>query len=93
MAAAKLYAIGSRSTTVRLTATTPPTASVQSREPLRGETFVTRKITRRGVDRAEVSGQLYLGNLDAKRDWFLRVTKALAAQRALVIEQDAVEAW
>lgn len=38
--------------------------------PLRGETFVTRKITRavaaiqRGMQR-----QLYLGNLDAKRDW------------------------
>lgn len=38
--------------------------------PLRGETFVTRKITRTaarialGFDR-----RLYLGNLDAKRDW------------------------
>jgi len=38
--------------------------------PLRGETFVTRKITRTaarialGLDR-----HLYLGNLDAKRDW------------------------
>ena len=38
--------------------------------PLRGETFVTRKITR-GV--AEIAlglkKKLYLGNLDAKRDW------------------------
>jgi GDPmannose 4,6-dehydratase len=38
--------------------------------PRRGETFVTRKITR-GVARicAGVQDKLYLGNLDAKRDW------------------------
>ncbi|MDQ5962360.1 MAG: GDPmannose 4,6-dehydratase [Patescibacteria group bacterium] len=38
--------------------------------PLRGETFVTRKITR-GVARMSVGLEetLYLGNLDAKRDW------------------------
>lgn len=38
--------------------------------PIRGETFVTRKITR-GVARIEVGLDdcLYLGNLDAKRDW------------------------
>ncbi len=38
--------------------------------PLRGETFVTRKITR-GLARIKVGLQdtLYLGNLDAKRDW------------------------
>ena len=38
--------------------------------PLRGETFVTRKITR-GVSRIALGMQdkLYLGNLDAKRDW------------------------
>ena len=38
--------------------------------PLRGETFVTRKITR-AVARIEVGLDhcLYLGNLDAKRDW------------------------
>ena len=38
--------------------------------PIRGETFVTRKITRAVA--AIVMGlqkQLYLGNLDAKRDW------------------------
>src|SRR5205085_4917366 len=38
--------------------------------PLRGETFVTRKITRAAA--AIASGRqdrLYLGNLDAKRDW------------------------
>jgi GDPmannose 4,6-dehydratase len=38
--------------------------------PLRGETFVTRKITR-GVAQIALGQQdkLYLGNLDAKRDW------------------------
>ncbi len=38
--------------------------------PVRGETFVTRKITR-GVARIEVGLEdtLYLGNLSAKRDW------------------------
>lgn len=38
--------------------------------PLRGETFVTRKITR-GLSRIKVGlqKQLFLGNLDAKRDW------------------------
>ena len=38
--------------------------------PLRGETFVTRKITRAAA--AIAAGQqdtLYLGNLDARRDW------------------------
>ncbi len=38
--------------------------------PLRGETFVTRKITR-GVAKIGLGLQekIYLGNLDAKRDW------------------------
>ena len=38
--------------------------------PIRGETFVTRKITR-AVAAIELGFQdrLYLGNLDAKRDW------------------------
>jgi GDPmannose 4,6-dehydratase len=38
--------------------------------PLRGETFVTRKITR-GVAKIALGMQdkIYLGNLDAKRDW------------------------
>ncbi len=38
--------------------------------PTRGETFVTRKITRAvaAIARRRV-GKLYLGNLDAKRDW------------------------
>jgi GDPmannose 4,6-dehydratase len=38
--------------------------------PIRGEAFVTRKITR-GVAAIELgmANRLYLGNLDAKRDW------------------------
>ena len=38
--------------------------------PLRGETFVTRKITR-AVSRIalDMQEELFLGNLDAKRDW------------------------
>jgi GDPmannose 4,6-dehydratase len=38
--------------------------------PLRGETFVTRKITR-GLSRIKVGlqSQLFLGNLDSRRDW------------------------
>jgi GDPmannose 4,6-dehydratase len=38
--------------------------------PLRGETFVTRKITR-GVARIKhgLESCLYMGNIDAKRDW------------------------
>ena len=44
--------------------------SVQPRSPRRGETFVTRKITR-GLARilAGKDKKLYLGNLDAHRDW------------------------
>ena len=38
--------------------------------PIRGETFVTRKVTR-GLARIKLGLQerLYMGNLDAKRDW------------------------
>ena len=38
--------------------------------PMRGETFVTRKITR-ALARAKIGfdGILYIGNLDARRDW------------------------
>ncbi|HEV2647383.1 MAG TPA: GDP-mannose 4,6-dehydratase [Acidobacteriaceae bacterium] len=38
--------------------------------PMRGETFVTRKITR-GLARIKVGlqSELFIGNLDAKRDW------------------------
>jgi GDPmannose 4,6-dehydratase len=38
--------------------------------PVRGETFVSRKITRAvGRIHAGLQDKLYLGNLDAKRDW------------------------
>jgi GDPmannose 4,6-dehydratase len=38
--------------------------------PRRGETFVTRKITRAVAQiKAGLQDKLYLGNLDAKRDW------------------------
>ncbi|MEM8626345.1 MAG: GDP-mannose 4,6-dehydratase [Pseudomonadota bacterium] len=38
--------------------------------PIRGETFVTRKITRAvAAIEAGLQSTLYLGNLDAKRDW------------------------
>ena len=38
--------------------------------PMRGETFVTRKITRAAARiKFGVQKKLYLGNLDAKRDW------------------------
>ncbi|HOW17443.1 MAG TPA: GDP-mannose 4,6-dehydratase [Phycisphaerae bacterium] len=38
--------------------------------PRRGETFVTRKITRAATRiRAGLQDKLYLGNLDARRDW------------------------
>src|SRR5581483_6557373 len=38
--------------------------------PIRGETFVTRKITRAvaAIEHGK-ENRLYLGNLDAKRDW------------------------
>jgi len=38
--------------------------------PLRGETFVTRKITRAAAKMSlGLQDRLYLGNMDAKRDW------------------------
>jgi GDP-mannose 4,6-dehydratase len=38
--------------------------------PRRGETFVTRKITRAAARiKLGLQSTLYLGNLDAKRDW------------------------
>lgn len=56
--------------------------------PRRGETFVTRKITRglarvlRGLD-----DRLYLGNLDAKRDW--GYAKDYVEGMWLMLQQDA----
>lgn len=55
--------------TTTQTKTKQPTLN-ETESPLRGETFVTRKITR-GLARIKVGLQqcLYLGNLDARRDW------------------------
>jgi len=60
--------------------------------PRRGETFVTRKITRavarmvNGLQRL-----LYLGNLDAKRDW--GHAKDYVEAQWLILQQDAPSDW
>ncbi|PWG78896.1 GDP-mannose 4,6-dehydratase [Pararcticibacter amylolyticus] len=58
--------------------------------PLRGETFVTRKITR-GVSKIALKMQscLYLGNLDAKRDW--GHAKDYVEAMYLILQQDTPE--
>ena len=54
--------------------------------PRRGETFVTRKITRAVARiKAGLQDKLYLGNLDAKRDWgyapdYVRAMQLILAQ-------------
>ncbi|BCS96488.1 GDP-mannose 4,6-dehydratase [Desulfoluna limicola] len=55
--------------------------------PLRGETFVTRKITR-AISRIKLGLQecLYLGNLDAKRDW--GHAKDYVAMQWLMLQQE-----
>lgn len=55
--------------------------------PLRGETFVTRKITR-AISRIKLGLQdcLYLGNLDAKRDW--GHAKDYVRMQWLMLQQD-----
>ena len=63
--------IGSRSTTERPTACMPAMDILFNHEsPRRGETFVTRKITR-GLARIDAGLEecLFMGNLDALRDW------------------------
>jgi GDPmannose 4,6-dehydratase len=56
--------------------------------PLRGETFVTRKITRAvaGIKHGQQE-RLYLGNLDAKRDW--GHAKEYVRGMWLMLQQDA----
>jgi GDPmannose 4,6-dehydratase len=56
--------------------------------PVRGETFVTRKITR-GLARIRAGLQscLYLGNLDARRDW--GHARDYAEAQWLMLQQDA----
>ena len=58
--------------------------------PLRGETFVTRKITR-GVSKIALGLQdkLYLGNLDARRDWGHAKDYVEAMWR--ILQQDVAE--
>ncbi|NSL89796.1 GDP-mannose 4,6-dehydratase [Chitinophaga sp. Mgbs1] len=58
--------------------------------PLRGETFVTRKITR-GVAKLSMGMQdkLYMGNLDAKRDW--GHAKDYVEAMWLILQQDKPE--
>lgn len=55
--------------------------------PLRGETFVTRKVTR-AVSRIAlgIQKQVYLGNLDAKRDW--GHAKDYVRAMYLILQQD-----
>lgn len=58
--------------------------------PIRGETFVTRKITR-ALARIKLGLQdcLYLGNLDAKRDW--GHAKDYVEMQWLMLQQDLPE--
>lgn len=55
--------------------------------PLRGETFVSRKITRAAARIAlGLQGKLYLGNLDAMRDW--GHAKDFVRAQWLILQQD-----
>lgn len=58
--------------------------------PIRGETFVTRKITR-ALARIKLGQQkcLYLGNMDAKRDW--GHAKDYVRMQYLMLQQDTPE--
>lgn len=60
--------------------------------PLRGETFVTRKITR-ALARIKLGLQdcLYLGNLDSLRDW--GHAKDYVEMQWLVMQQEQAEDW
>lgn len=58
--------------------------------PVRGETFVTRKITRAASRIAlGLENSLYLGNLDAKRDW--GHAKDYVEAMWLILQQDSAE--
>ncbi|OBX25512.1 GDPmannose 4,6-dehydratase [Gelidibacter algens] len=60
--------------------------------PIRGETFVTRKITR-AVSRIALGLQdkVYLGNLDAKRDW--GHAKDYVRMMWMILQADEAEDW
>jgi GDPmannose 4,6-dehydratase len=56
--------------------------------PRRGETFVTRKITRAlGRIKAGLQDKLYIGNLDAKRDWGFAGDYVEAMWRMLQVDE------
>jgi GDPmannose 4,6-dehydratase len=58
--------------------------------PLRGETFVTRKITRAAARiKLGLQKRLYLGNLDAKRDWGF--AKDYVEAMWLILQQNQAE--
>src|ERR1700712_4862808 len=58
--------------------------------PLRGETFVTRKITRAAAKIGMgLQQKLYLGNLDAKRDW--GHARDYVEAMWLILQQDVAE--
>ncbi|MFC0516252.1 GDP-mannose 4,6-dehydratase [Mucilaginibacter angelicae] len=58
--------------------------------PLRGETFVTRKITRAAAKIAMgLQDKLYLGNLDAQRDW--GHAKDYVEAMYLILQQETAE--
>ena len=60
--------------------------------PVRGETFVTRKITRAASKIAlGLQDKLYLGNLDAKRDW--GHAKDYVQMMWLILQADKPEDW
>ena len=60
--------------------------------PIRGETFVTRKVTR-ATSRIALGLQdkLYLGNLDAKRDW--GHAKDYVRMMWMILQADEAEDW
>lgn len=58
--------------------------------PRRGETFVTRKITKAVANiKAGLQDKLYLGNLDAKRDW--GYAKEYVEAMWLMLQQDEAD--
>ena len=60
--------------------------------PVRGETFVTRKITRAASKIAlGLQDRLYLGNLDAKRDW--GHAKDYVRMMWMILQADVAEDW
>ena len=60
--------------------------------PIRGETFVTRKITR-AVSRIAlgIQNKFYLGNLDAKRDW--GHAKDYVRMMWMILQAEEAEDW